>query len=227
MDFLLGLLWTLSVTAVAVSLSLFIPYFAIRVAIAVYVPLFMAYCMYWLPVWKGSDPSEYWSWAPIFIVIWSALPIIAGLMAVLATRNRIGFSKIRQPDALPRNYIRVAPLRRTLGIVAAPAISGIVLTTILRNPDTGTLVAFASPFALLLGIPIYVEALRYNYVSLKAALIAGIILGPNLLLTLYLIGFISFSNPILALACALQGALIAPIFWLTAIYSFRRQPTAA
>jgi len=38
--------------------------------LALLAPLGVAYCLYWFPAWSGQDPSEYASWAPLFIVPW-------------------------------------------------------------------------------------------------------------------------------------------------------------
>jgi hypothetical protein len=49
----------------------------LRRILASSVPLVLAYSLYWSPVWLGADPSEYSSWAPLFILPW----FLAGLLA--------------------------------------------------------------------------------------------------------------------------------------------------
>lgn len=44
---------------------------------AVFVPLAFSYCIYWLPVWRGANPSEYSAWEVLGI----GVPFLAGLIA--------------------------------------------------------------------------------------------------------------------------------------------------
>jgi hypothetical protein len=53
---------------------------ALRKLWVVIVPLIVAFCLYWYPVWLGADPSEYHAWALVFIVPWflaGAIPAAA------------------------------------------------------------------------------------------------------------------------------------------------------
>lgn len=51
------------------------------IPLAVSVPFIVAYCLYFSPVWFGSGSSEYYMWAPLFIVPW----FLAGAAASTAT----------------------------------------------------------------------------------------------------------------------------------------------
>jgi hypothetical protein len=44
---------------------------------AIFVPFILSYCIYWLPVWRGANPSEYSSWEALGI----GAPFLAGLIA--------------------------------------------------------------------------------------------------------------------------------------------------
>ena len=55
----------------------FIPNTILRRGIASAMSFILAYALYWSPVWLGADPSEYASWAPLFILPW----FFAGLLA--------------------------------------------------------------------------------------------------------------------------------------------------
>jgi hypothetical protein len=62
-------------------------------------PLGLAYCIYWLPVWMGRDPSEYASWAPLFITPWfvaGAVPA-AGTIVISQMRRRAARSATSGP----------------------------------------------------------------------------------------------------------------------------------
>ena len=44
------------------------------------VPLILASCLYWLPVWLGANPSEYSSWEFLIVGAWflaGAIPSVA------------------------------------------------------------------------------------------------------------------------------------------------------
>jgi hypothetical protein len=52
-------------------------------------PFAIAFALYWSPVLGGADPTEFWTWAPIFIGPWSALGVAAStIMIILITRRR-------------------------------------------------------------------------------------------------------------------------------------------
>ena len=61
---------------------------ALRWLWVVIVPIFLAYSLYRLPVWLGSDPSEYSAWAVLVVGTWflsGAIPSTA-LIVVLGKR---------------------------------------------------------------------------------------------------------------------------------------------
>jgi hypothetical protein len=41
-----------------------------RWLMAIAIPVLLSYCLYWLPVWMGADPSEYGNWQLITIGAW-------------------------------------------------------------------------------------------------------------------------------------------------------------
>lgn len=55
---------------------------------AVVTPLVLAYILYWLPVWLGANPSEYFSWAFLFISTWFLAGIVASLVVVIILGKR-------------------------------------------------------------------------------------------------------------------------------------------
>jgi hypothetical protein len=55
---------------------------------AVAVPFLLAYGLYWSPVWLGADPSEYFSWAFLFIGKWFLAGAVASLLVVIVFRRR-------------------------------------------------------------------------------------------------------------------------------------------
>jgi hypothetical protein len=55
---------------------------------AVVVPFVLAYCLYWSPVWLGSDPSEYGAWSVLFVGAWFLAGFFPSAMMVLALQRR-------------------------------------------------------------------------------------------------------------------------------------------
>src|SRR5437868_1472590 len=56
----------------------------------VIVPLTLAYSLYWLPVWLGSDPSEYSAWAVLVVGTWFlAGSIPSAAMVIIHRRRRV------------------------------------------------------------------------------------------------------------------------------------------
>lgn len=49
---------------------------------AVVVPLVIASCLYWSPVWLGSDPSEYGAWVFVVIPPWFLAGVIASVTVI-------------------------------------------------------------------------------------------------------------------------------------------------
>ncbi len=62
---------------------------ALRWLWVVIVPFILAYSIYWLPVWLGSDPSEYGVWALLGVGAWFLSGTIpsAALVLVLGRRR--------------------------------------------------------------------------------------------------------------------------------------------
>jgi hypothetical protein len=55
--------------------------------LVVLVPLAVAYCLYWLPVWLGEDPSEYSSWAPIIIIPWFVVGAVVSFVVAYSVND--------------------------------------------------------------------------------------------------------------------------------------------
>lgn len=53
---------------------------------AVLVPFALSYCIYWLPVWRGANPSEYSAWE----VIGVGVPFLAGLIPSILVMAIVG-----------------------------------------------------------------------------------------------------------------------------------------
>jgi hypothetical protein len=54
----------------------------------VVVPFTFAYCLYRIPVWLGSDPSEYDAWAILFVGTWFLAGFFPSAVLVLVLRKR-------------------------------------------------------------------------------------------------------------------------------------------
>jgi len=54
----------------------------------VIVPFLLAYSLYWLPVWLGSDPSEYSAWAILFVGAWFLSGAIPSTVLVTVLQKR-------------------------------------------------------------------------------------------------------------------------------------------
>jgi hypothetical protein len=53
------------------------------------VPFVLAYCIYWSPVWLGSDDvAQYHAWAVLFIGPWFLAGAVPSTLAVLILRKR-------------------------------------------------------------------------------------------------------------------------------------------
>lgn len=53
------------------------------------VPFVLAYCLYWLPVWLGSDDvSQFVAWAFVVVPIWFVTGVIASRLTVLVLPKR-------------------------------------------------------------------------------------------------------------------------------------------
>ena len=74
----LGVVWLLSY-ALPVTL---------RWLCVVIAPLIFAYSLYWLPVWLGSDSSEYSAWATLFVGPWFLAGAIPSTVLVMVLRKR-------------------------------------------------------------------------------------------------------------------------------------------
>jgi hypothetical protein len=52
-------------------------------------PLIIAYTLYWLPAWHRASPSEYSTWAPLFIAPWYVTgALLSSLVIYFDTRRR-------------------------------------------------------------------------------------------------------------------------------------------
>jgi hypothetical protein len=49
----------------------------------------LSYCMYWSPVWLGSDPTEYFVWEQLVVGAWSIAGTVAATLAVLILGRRV------------------------------------------------------------------------------------------------------------------------------------------
>jgi hypothetical protein len=54
------------------------------------VPLGLAYCLYWLPVWLGSDPLEYGAWQFLVVGAWFLSGFIPSAILLRYLRKRRG-----------------------------------------------------------------------------------------------------------------------------------------
>jgi hypothetical protein len=76
-------------SAVVVCPVCFVRPALLRWAGAIFVPFAFSYCIYWLPVWRGVNPSEYSAWEALGV----GVPFVAGLIAsilviVIVSRTR-------------------------------------------------------------------------------------------------------------------------------------------
>jgi hypothetical protein len=53
----------------------------------VVVPLVLASCLYWLPVWLGANTSEYSSWSVLFIGAWFLAGTVPSAVVVIIFRK--------------------------------------------------------------------------------------------------------------------------------------------
>jgi hypothetical protein len=58
--------------------------------LAVIVPLTLAYCLFWLPVWLGADSFGYGTWEFVFIIPWFLAGLIPSWIIVGELRKRRG-----------------------------------------------------------------------------------------------------------------------------------------
>ena len=59
---------------------------------AIFVPFALSYCIYWLPVWCGADPSEYSAWEALGI----GVPFLAGLIASILVIAIVRWTRAKQ-----------------------------------------------------------------------------------------------------------------------------------
>ena len=64
-------------------------FFSLRTLWGLIIPVVIAYCLYWSPVWLGNDASEYDAWALAFIVPWWLTGAIssAAILRILEKRR--------------------------------------------------------------------------------------------------------------------------------------------
>ena len=55
---------------------------------AVVAPFAVSYCIYWLPVWRGANPSQYYSWELLGIGIPFAAGLITSLLVIIILGRR-------------------------------------------------------------------------------------------------------------------------------------------
>src|ERR1043165_8788222 len=55
----------------------------VRWPAALALPILVSYCLYWLPVWLGASPSEYFSWAFLFIGAWFLAGVITSAVVIV------------------------------------------------------------------------------------------------------------------------------------------------
>ena len=100
MPLIVGILPVIGLCMLATALALLITSIKIRFAVACIIPPVVVYCLYWLPVWMGRDPSEYWSWSVVFYFFWGVPSLIACILLVALTRNRgVQFKQQKAPPA--------------------------------------------------------------------------------------------------------------------------------
>jgi hypothetical protein len=54
---------------------------------AIIIPILLAYCIYWSPVWLGANPSEYSTWSFLGVGIPAFAGIISSLIVILIVRR--------------------------------------------------------------------------------------------------------------------------------------------
>jgi|HubBroStandDraft_6_1064221.scaffolds.fasta_scaffold1005842_1 hypothetical protein len=55
---------------------------------AIAIPFALSYCLYWLPVYLGADPSEYHAWELIGVGAWFVAGFVPSIILVLYLRMR-------------------------------------------------------------------------------------------------------------------------------------------
>ncbi len=83
-----GALVIMTASAVIAIGVAFIPNTILRRGFASAIPFILAYALYWSPVWLGADPSEYASWAPLFILPWSFAGLLASTTVIYIINRR-------------------------------------------------------------------------------------------------------------------------------------------
>ena len=69
----------------------------------VVVPFIFAYSLYWLPVWLGSDPSEYSAWAVLCVGSWFLSGAVPSAALVLVLRKRRCPTSPSVPPPVPKS----------------------------------------------------------------------------------------------------------------------------
>ena len=77
-------------TAVVWLLSLVFRQSLARWLSALIIPLALAYSIYWLPVWLGSDPSEYSVWEFLGVTTWFLAGALPSAVLVWVLQKRTG-----------------------------------------------------------------------------------------------------------------------------------------
>ena len=55
---------------------------------ALLIPLAVSYCLYWIPVWRGADSSEYSAWAVLVLGNWFVFAVTACCVLVSIVLRR-------------------------------------------------------------------------------------------------------------------------------------------
>ena len=103
LDFLLSLSLGSGCVAIAIASSLFAAIIWVRFRsskarwfFALLTPLVLSYSLYWSPVWLGADPSEYSSWAILFIGPWFLAGAVSSALVIFLITQRKGIANVEK-----------------------------------------------------------------------------------------------------------------------------------
>lgn len=60
-----------------------------RWSAVMFIPALLAYGLYWGPVPRSADTSEYSIWAPVCIIPWSIIGILTSIAVMIAVRQHM------------------------------------------------------------------------------------------------------------------------------------------
>ncbi|MFW9845851.1 MAG: hypothetical protein ACFFD6_03820 [Candidatus Thorarchaeota archaeon] len=69
-----------SIIAAGISGIVFVK---LKWVIGLLAPFILSNLIYWMPVWLGEEPSEYISWAPLFITGWTLAGVSSSAIVLL------------------------------------------------------------------------------------------------------------------------------------------------